>query len=75
MSIDITETHPRSRIGCAYILTAMDHFTKWAEAFLIRDHKNHTVAKVMLDRGASAVLPEELLSDQDSECESELVAE
>ena len=50
LSIDITGTHPRSRTGCEYILTVMDHFTKWAEAFPIRDHKAHTVAKVLLDR-------------------------
>ena len=76
VSIDIIGTHPRSRTGCEYILTVMDHFTKCAEAFPIRDHKAHTVAKVLLDRLCSRFgMPEELLSDQGPEFESELVAE
>ena len=54
----------------------MDHFTKWADAFPIIDHKAHTVAKVLLDRLFSRFgMPEELLSDQDPEFESELIAE
>ena len=76
VSIDISGTHPRSRTGSEYILTVMDHFTKWAEAFPIRDHNAHTVAKVLLDRLFSRFgMPEELLSDQGPEFESELVAE
>ena len=48
----------------------MDHFTKWEEAFPIRDHKAHTVAKVLLDRLFSRFgMPEELLSDQGPEFE------
>ena len=54
----------------------MDHFTKRAEAFPIRDHKAHTVAKVLLDRLFSRFgMPEEQLSDQGPEFDSELVAE
>ena len=76
VSIDISGNHSRSRTGCEYILTAMDHFTKRAEAFPIRDHKAHTVAKVLLDRLFSRFgMPEELLSDQGPEFENELVAE
>ena len=75
-SVDITGTHPRLRTGCEYILTALDHFTKWADALPIRDHKAHTVEKVLLDRLFSRFgMPEELLSDQGLEFESELVAE
>ena len=59
-----------------YILMVMDHFTKWEKAFPIRDHKAHTVAKVLLDRLFSRFgMPEELLSDQGPDIESELVAE
>jgi len=32
---DITGPHPRSRRGSAYILTCVDPYTKWAEAFAI----------------------------------------
>ena len=58
------------------ILTVMDHFTKWAEAFPIRDNMAHAVANVLLDRLFSRFgMPDELLSDQGPELESELVAE
>ena len=76
VSIYITGTHPRSRTGCEYILTVMDHFTKLAEEFPIRNHKVHTVAKVLLDRLFSRFgMPEELLSDQGPEFGNDLVAE
>ena len=57
-------------------LNGMVHFTKWADAFPIRDHKAHTVAKVLLDRLFSCFgIPEKQLSEQDPEFKSELVAE
>ena len=31
VTIDITGNHPKSRNGNEYILTVIDHFTKWAE--------------------------------------------
>ena len=75
VSIDITGTHPQSRTWCEYTLTVMDHFTKWAEVFPIRDHKAHAVAKVLLDRLFSRFgMPKELLSDQCPEFGSEFVA-
>ena len=47
-----------------------------ADAFQFRDHKAHTVENVLLDRLFSRFgMPEELLSDQGPEFESELVAE
>lgn len=32
------------------MLTAMDHFIKWAEAYPLRDHNAPTVAKVMVEQ-------------------------
>ena len=32
VAIDITGKHPKSRNGNEYMLTVMDHFSKWAEA-------------------------------------------
>ena len=46
------------------------------EAFPIRDHKAHTMEKVLLDRLFSRLgMPQELLYDQGSEFESKLVTE
>ena len=44
VAIDITGRYPKSRNVYEYILTVMNYFTKWAEAYPIRDHKATTVA-------------------------------
>ena len=50
VGIDITGPHPKSKNGFTYILTMIDYFSKWAEAFPIRNQEAHTVAKVLVDR-------------------------
>ena len=73
VSIDITGPHPKSSRGFVYILTAVDHFTKWAEALPIRNHTAHTVAQVLFDNVFSRFgMPMRCLSDQGAEFESEL---
>ena len=37
VGIDLTGPHPRSRRGYTYILTYIDHFSKWAEAVPLRN--------------------------------------
>ena len=44
--IDLTGPHPKSERGNIYILTCVDSFTKWAEAFPIRNKEAETVATV-----------------------------
>ena len=76
MAIDITEKHQKSRNGNEYMLTVRDHFTKWAEAYPLRDHKAPTVAKVSVDQLFSRWgMPFQLLSDQIPEFGSELFLE
>jgi len=63
-----TPTSPRSERGNVYILTCIDSFTKWAEAFPIRNKEAETAAKVLVEQlfylfGA----PVSLLSDQGKE--------
>jgi len=48
--IDLTGSHPRSERGNVYILTCIDSFTKWAEAFPIRNKEAETVAKVLVEQ-------------------------
>ena len=35
VSIYVTGPHPRCRHGNVYMLTVMDHFSKWADAFML----------------------------------------
>ena len=58
------------------ILTVMDYFTKWAEAYPISDHKATTVARVLLENCFIWLgIPEGIISDQGSEFEVELFIE
>jgi len=50
VSIDITGPFPRSSKMNVYALTLIDHFTKYAMAFAIRDHTAITVAKILISR-------------------------
>jgi len=72
--IDLTGPHPRSERGNVYILTYIDSFKKWAEAFPIRNKEAETVAKVHVEQlfcrfGA----PVSLLSDQGTEVDSSIM--
>ena len=48
VGIDITGPHPKSTRGNIYMLTVMDYFSKWADAFPIRNQEASTIAKVLL---------------------------
>ena len=76
VSIDITGPHPKSSAGKQFILTLVDHFSKWAEAIAIPNHTAITVARTLMTHvfckyGA----PKQLLSDRGPEFESELFTE
>ena len=54
----------------------MDYFTKWAEAYPIRDHKATTVARVLLDNCFTRIgMPAEIITDHGAEFEDELYTE
>jgi len=73
VSIDITGPHPKSAKGNQYILTLVDHFTKWAEAMPIRNHTAPTVARQLMVNVISRFgVPQQILSDRGSEFESDL---
>jgi transposase InsO family protein len=76
MSMDITGPHPRSREGNEYIMTVVDSFSKFAEAFPIRVHTAQVVARRLVDGVFSRYgVPLRLLSDQGPEFESALIQE
>ena len=73
ISIDITGPHPRSSRGNKFILTVLDHFSKWAEAIPLSNHTAPAVAKALLVHVFSRYgVPMQLLSDRGPEFESEL---
>ena len=73
VSIDITGPHPKSSKGNVFILTIVDHFSKWGEAVAIPNHTAVTVAKVLMNQIFSRYgAPVEILSDRGPEFESEL---
>ena len=76
VAIDITGPHPVSKSGNRFILTVLDHFSKWTEAFAIRNHEAVTVAKLLADQVfARFGIPLQLLSDRGQEFESNLMKE
>ena len=76
ISIDITGPHPRSSRGNIYILTMVDHFSKWAEAIPLSRHTAPVVARALMTHVFSRFgMPLQLLSDRGPEFESQLFTE
>ena len=76
LSIDITGLHPISSAGHKFLLTVVDHFSKWVEAFPIRNQEASTIAKLFVDRVFCCFgMPIQILTDQGKNFESELFSE
>ena len=76
VSVGITGPHPRSSRSNQYILTLVDHFSKWSEAIPLRNHTAPTVARALMTHvfyKFGALL--QLLTDQGPEFESQLFQE
>jgi hypothetical protein len=62
--------------GNKFILTLVDHFSKWAEAIPLPNHKAPTVARALMTHVfARFGAPRQLLTDRGTEFESELFSE
>jgi len=76
VSVDITGPHPRSSKSNQYILTLVDHFSKWSEAIPLRNHTAPTVARALMVHVFSRFgAPQQLLTDRGTEFESQLFQE
>jgi len=76
ISIDITGPHPKSARGNEYMITVVDVFSKWAEAFPVRNHTAPTVAKVLVDQVFFRWgTPARILMDNGPEFHSDLFSE
>jgi len=68
VAIDITGPHPQSTKGNKFMITVLDHFTKYAFAFPVRSHDTITVAKYLVERVFLVYgVPTQLLSDRGAE--------
>lgn len=50
LHVDLTGPHVRSRRGSVYIVTCVDPFTKWAEAFPAPNKEAATVARILVEQ-------------------------
>ena len=76
LGIDITGPHPTSSKGNRFILTVIDHFTKWVELFPMRNQEAATVAKLVFDKIICVHgCPIQILSDRGKNFESQLFQE
>jgi hypothetical protein len=76
MSIDLTGPHHKTPRRAEYILTCVDVFTKWAEAFPIPSKEAHVVARVLVDNVFTRIgTPISLLSDRGTDVDSTIMRE
>ena len=76
LGIDITGPHPASSKGNIYILTVIDHFSKWVELIPMRNQEAATVAKLLMDRVICVHgCPLQILTEQGANFESSLFRE
>ena len=76
VALDILGPLPRTSRGNVYILVVADYFTRWTEAYLMRNQEAVTVAKKLVNEfichfGA----PLQVLTDQGAQFESQLFCE
>jgi len=71
VSMDICGPFPRYQRSNRYIVTLVDHFSKWSEAIALRSHMAPVVARVLMTHMFSRFGdPRQLLTDRGSEFES-----
>jgi len=76
IGVDVTGPYPRSSKGNVYIITAFDHFTKYAFAMPVRNHEATTVARFLVDKiFIQFGVPRQLLSDRGAEFKGKIIKE
>ena len=74
--MDVTGPHPKSAKGNIFILTVIDHFSKFAFAFPMRNQEASTVAKILVEKVICLMgTPTRILTDQGPNFESILFKE
>jgi len=74
VSIDLVGPfHPRTRSGRTTILTITDHYTRWVEAFPLREATTHAIARCVVDFICRFGMPLELHSDQGKNVDGQIM--
>ena len=75
IALDIMGPLPQIDNGNMYIFVLADYFSKWAEAYALKDHTAPTIADVLVEQFVSRFrVPRGLHSYQGREFESDLIA-
>ena len=73
LAIDIAGPLPKTNKGHKYILVISDYFTKWTQAFAIKDQEATTIASILVNEIVSLFgVPKMLHSDKGSNFESKV---
>ena len=76
LHIYLTGPHVRSRRGSLYIVTVVDPFTKWVEAFPAQNKETATVARILVEQVICRFgVPLAILSDRGKEVDGQLMSE
>ena len=76
LHLDLTGPHPRSRRGSVFIITRIDPFTKWAEAFPAPNKEAATVARIVVEQVICRFgTPLSIVTDRAKELDGELMRE
>jgi len=76
ITVDITGPHPKTSQGHEYLLTVIDLFSRYAEAYPLMNHTASMVADVLVNQFfAQYGHPRQIFSDRGPEFESELFCE
>ncbi|MES9902836.1 MAG: reverse transcriptase domain-containing protein [Sedimenticola sp.] len=76
IAMDIVGPIPTTSDGNRFILVVSDYFTKWPEAFALKDHKALTVAQILVDEIICRYgIPSRLHCDQGRDFESRVIQE
>ena len=74
--MDVMGPLPQTENGHEYIVVVGDYFTKWTEAFALRNHTAMSVADVLVQEFIERFgVPRSIHSDQGREFESQLIAQ
>ena len=72
--IDLTGPHPKSTKGNIWIMTCLDEFTKWAEAYPLRNKEAETIARTLVEQLFCRFGPPlSILSDQGKEVDGRIM--
>ena len=75
IAVDIMGPLPKTGNGNEYIVVIGDYFTKWTEAFALKNHTAQTVAEVIVQEFVGRFgVPRQIHSDQGREFESLLIS-